>query len=170
MRISSVPIAVCSLALTAATAGAAPLSHADKQFMIMAARTDMLQAHEGQMAASQTTRTDVKALAEAVVQDYTESYRQLTALAANTGVSIPKGIDAAKDPRIGKLAHLKGPQLERQFALDEVAASKQVISAFKLEAARGRDARLKAYANGMISSLKKDLHLAEDCAKPTRRT
>ncbi len=60
---------------------AAPLNNADKQFMIAAARTDMIEAHEGQMAESQAKRADVKDFAKTLVQDHTQSYEQLTALA-----------------------------------------------------------------------------------------
>jgi hypothetical protein len=62
----------------------------------MAARTDMTEAHEGQMAENQASSAGVKDLGKTLVQDHMQSYEELTALAAKTGVSIPKGINNGK--------------------------------------------------------------------------
>ena len=105
------------LVLLAAAGSAYPasLSNVDKEFLITAARTDLIEAHEGQMAEKQASHADVKDLGKTLVQDHTQSYQQLTALAAKTGVSIPKGIDAAKDRTIAQLAPLKGARFDHQF-------------------------------------------------------
>lgn len=170
MQTRSIPSAACCLALlgAAGAAYAASWSNADKQFMIIAAKTDMTEAHEGQLAGNQARRADVKDFAKTLVQDHTESYQHLTELAAKTGVSIPKGIDAAKDRIIEQLVHLKGDRFDRQFALDEIAAHRRAIAAFKREAALGQDAEVKAYATKMIPILEKHLKLAEECLQPAR--
>ena len=172
MRNRSIAEAVCFLAVLAAAriACAAPLDNADKQFIIAAARTDMIEAHEGQMAENQAKRTDVKEFAKTLVQDHTESYEQLTALAAKAGVSIPKGINAAKDPAIESLMHLNGDRFDQTFDKDEVAAHRRALVSFKREAASGHDADIKAWAAGRIPVLEKHLRLAEECAKPPKRT
>ncbi len=169
---SSIPKGACFLALFAAAriACAAPLTNADKQFMITAARTDMIEAHEGQMAESQAKREDVKDFAKTLVQDHTQSYEQLTALAAKTGVSIPTGINAAKDPGIAPLIRLNGDRFDRAFDRDEVAAHRRALALFKHEAASGHDPDVKAWAAQRIPVLEKHLHLAEECAKLVKRT
>ena len=173
MKIHSIFLsgAYCLAVLAAAgTARSASLNKADEQFLIMAAKTDMTEAHEGQIAENQAGGTDVKEFAKTLIQDHTESYQHLTELAAKTGVSIPKGIDTAKDRAIVQLAHLKGANFDRQFSRDEIAAHRQAVVVFKREAEHGQDAAVKAYAAKMVPVLEKHLHLAEDCAKPTRRS
>ncbi len=161
---------ICVLSLVAAIGpvSAGSLSNTDKQFMIQAAKTDMTEAHEGQMAEEQASRADVKAFAKTLVQDYTESYGELTELAAKMGVSIPKGINTAQDPTIRQLTHLKGAGFEREFSKEEIAAERHAIALFKREAEHGKDSELKAYANKMIPVLEKHLHMAEECAKPVK--
>lgn len=144
----------------------ASLSNADKQFLVTAAKTDMTEAHQGQMAENQAKRADLKDLGKTLAQDHTDSYVQLSELAAKTGTSIPKGINAARNPAIQQLVHLKGDSFDRQFARDEITAHRQAIAAFKREAAHGQDPDVKAYANKMIPVLEKHLHLAEEAAKP----
>lgn len=156
--------------LAAAGSASAAMSGADKQFMIMAARTDMIQAHEGQIAEQQADQADVKDLAKTLVQDHTDAYMHLSVLAAKTGVSIPKGINAAKDRNIEQLAHAKGAGFDRLFTRDEIADHKQALAAFKRESARGTDGDVKAYATSMIPVLEKHLKEAEECAKPAKRS
>lgn len=148
---------------------AGSLNKADEQFVTMAAKADMTEAHEGEMAADQATRADVKEFAKTLVQDHTDSYHQLSDLATKAGVAIPKGINTAKDATITQLVRMKGASFDRQFAQDEIASHRRAIAAFKREAEHGQDADVKAYANKMLPILEKHLHLAEDLAKPTKR-
>jgi putative membrane protein len=172
MQNCSIPKGACFLTLLAVArvVCAASLNNADKQFMIAAARTDMVEAHEGQMAETQAKRADVKDFAKTLVQDHTQSYEQLTALAVKTGISIPKGINAAKDPAIAPLIRLNGDRFDREFDRDEVAAHRRALASFKHEAASGHDPDVKAWAAQRIPVLEKHLRLAEECAKPVKRT
>jgi putative membrane protein len=151
-------------------ANGASLSNADKQFATMAAKIDMTEAHIGQLAENQATRADVKGLAKTLVQEDTESYQHLAELAAKAGVSIPKGIDAAKNPTIQRLVHLKGDRFDREFAREEIAADRRALGMFKREVSHGQDADLKDYANKMVPNLQKQLRLAEECTKPARHS
>ena len=134
----------------------------------MAAKTDMTEANEGQIAESQAGRADVKDLAKTLVQDHTQSYEHLTALAAKTGISIPTGINSGKIPEIQQLVHLKVPRFDRQFDTNEIADHRRAIAAFKREATHGQDADVKAYATSMIPVLEKHLQLAEQCARAAK--
>ena len=69
-----------------------------------------------------------------------------------------------------QLVHLKGNNFDRQFVQDEIAGHRRAIAAFKREAEHGQDADVKAYANKMIPVLEKHLHMAEELAKPTKRS
>ena len=172
MQIRNILSGGCYLTLLAA-AGityAASLSKSDKQFMIMAAKADMTEANEGQLAEHQATRADIKDLAKTLVQDHTESYEHLTRLAGKIGVSIPTGIDTAKNREIQQLVHLKGDHFDQQFDKDEIADHRQAIASFKREADHGQDPEVKAYAAKMVPVLEKHLHLAEECAKTAKRS
>ncbi len=154
------------LALVAAAVPAySAMSSADKQFLINAAKIDMTEAHEGQMAEDRAGKSDVKDLGKTLVTDHTQDYEQLTALAAKTGVTIPKGINTAKVPTIEQLNHLKGATFDRQFTRDEVADHQRALASFKHESEHGQNPDVKAYAASMIPTLQKHLQLAEQCEK-----
>ena len=71
MQIRTIPAVTCCFAMLAAgaVAYAASLSSADRQFMVMAAKTDMMEAHEGQMAENQANQSNVKDFAKTLVRD-----------------------------------------------------------------------------------------------------
>jgi len=169
MRIHKVRMAFCVIGL-AAIAYAASLSNADKEFLVMAAKANMTEAHEGQMAEDQGASAEVKDFGKTLVQDHTDAYGQLSILANKAGVTIPKGINTGKDRTIQQLVHLKGSGFDRQFARYEVTAHRQAIAAFKREAEHGEDPDVKAYASKMVPILEKHLMLAEQCAKPPKKS
>lgn len=150
-----------ALLIPASVANGASLGRVDRQFMAAAARADMIEAHEGQMAANRAGQDSVRTFANTLVADHTASYSDLSRLAARTGTSIPKGINAAKDPAIKHLARLKGSGFDRQFTRDEIAATRQDLALFKREAQHGQDAEVKAYASRTLPVLQKDLKAAE---------
>lgn len=161
-------------ALLALFAAAGPvysaMDNADKQFLMNAARIDMTEAHEGQMAENMATKSDVKDFAKTLVSDHTMDYEHLTMLADKAGVKIPKGINSAKDPEIAQLDHLKGAGFDRQFARDEVTDHRRALATFKRESEHAKDPDVKAYATQMIPILQKHLQLAEACEKPAKKS
>lgn len=168
--LSAVACAVCPFLFAAGgIAQAASLNQTDKSFMMTAARIDMTEAHKGQMAESQAAATDVKDFGRTLVQDHTQSYEHLSALAAKEGVKIPRGISASA-PGIAPLAHLKGNRFDRQFAREEVSADQQALAVFKRESEHGHDADVKAYASSTIPVLENDLRLAQQCAKTEKKS
>lgn len=144
---------------------AATLSKGDEAFLKMAAEANMTEAHVGQVAAQQGTLQGVKDLGQTMVTDHTDAYQELTELADKLGVTIPKGIDIAKDRAIERLIHMKGASFDRDFARLEVASHREAIAAFQRESEHGDNADIRAYAKKTIPVLEKHLHMAEEILK-----
>src|ERR1035437_9617564 len=86
-RMKRILLAICYLTLCCLPA-LAQKEHAAKgaamtaqDFINMAAQTDMMEAHLGQMAAEQASSQDVKTYAQMLVTDHTADYQQLGTLA-----------------------------------------------------------------------------------------
>ena len=141
----------------------ASLSKTDIQFMNMAARASMTEAHLGQMAEAQASQKAVKDFGQKLSNDHTNAYEGLSVLAIKTSEAIPKAI--GHDKTIENLKHLKGRAFDRAFIQDEVLSHKTAIAAFKNEAEHGENADIKAWAKTMISTLEEHLQRAESLAK-----
>jgi putative membrane protein len=162
---------VCCLALCCLTASA-QMKHAakaapmtDQKFVDMAAQTDMLEAHLGQMAANQAADQAVKDYAQMLVTDHTGDYQQLTALAAKDGFTVPQGLDAAHDRMIAPFEKLKGTAFDSRYIHTMIAGHTEAIGIYTKEAADAQNADLKAYASATLPTLHKHLDGAKDLAK-----
>ena len=159
-------LALCCLTATAQkkhAAQGAPMT--DQKFLDMAAETDMLEAHLGQMAADQAASPEVKDYASMLVTDHTGDYQQLTALAAKDGLNIPKGLDAAHDKMIAPFEKLKGAPFDSRYLHAMIAGHTEAIGVYTKEAADAQNADLKAYADATLPTLHKHLDGAKDLAK-----
>jgi putative membrane protein len=137
----------------------------DQKFVDMAAQTDMLEAHLGQMAADQAATQDVKDYASMLVTDHTANYQQLTALGAKDALTVPKGLDAAHDKMIAPFEKLKGAAFDSRYLHEMIAGHTEAIGVFTKEAADASNADVKAYASETLPTLHKHLDAAKDLSK-----
>ncbi len=123
------------------------LSPRDKEFLKMAAVSNMTEAHLGEMAEGKAAKTGIKDYGQMLVKDHTKDYQELTVLDSKLGLTIPKGINVRRDKAVEKLADLKGKRFDGQFLREEVQDHERTLAVFKREAQRGQDPDVKAYAN-----------------------
>ena len=158
-------LALCCVAASAQKEHAAKGSMTDQQFVDMAAQTDMLEAHLGQMAANQAASPDVKTYAEMLVTDHTADYQQLTALAAKDGLTVPTALDAAHNKMIAPFEKLNGAAFDSRYAHTMVAGHTEAIGVYTKESNNAQNADVKAYASATLPALNKHLDGAKDLAK-----
>jgi putative membrane protein len=161
----------CCLALCCLTASAqkehaakgAPMT--DQKFVDMAAQTDMLEAHLGQMAANQAEGQEVKDFAQMLVTDHTADYQQLTALGAKDSLTVPAGLDAAHDRMIAPFEKLKGAAFNSRYIHTMIEGHTEAIGIYTKEAADAENADVKAYASATLPTLHKHQDGAKALAK-----
>ena len=156
-------LALCCLAASAQKAKTGPLT--DQKFLDMAAQTDMLEAHLGQMAASQAGNPAVKEYAQMLVADHTADYQQLTALAAKAGLTFPTGLDAAHNQMIAPFEKLKDAAFDTRYIHTMVAGHTEAIGVYTKESTDAQNADLKTYAGATLPALQKHLNSAKDLSK-----
>jgi putative membrane protein len=156
-------LALCCLTAAAQTEHAKTMT--DQQFIDMAAQTDMLEAHLGQMAASQAAGQDVKDYASMLVTDHTADYQQLTALAAKDSLTVPTALDAAHNRMIAPFEKLKGAAFDSRYTHEMIAGHTEAIGIYTKESNDAQNADVKAYAGATLPTLQKHLDSAKDLAK-----
>jgi putative membrane protein len=161
--------ALCCAALCTVTAGAqkpAAGAMTDQQFVDLAAQTDMLEAHLGQMAANQASRQDVKDYAQMLVTDHTSDYQKLGALAAKANLTEPQALDAAHNKMIAPFEKLNGAAFDSHYIHAMVEGHTKAIAVYKKESTDAQSADLKDYASETLPTLQKHLDGAKDLLKP----
>lgn len=158
-------LALCCLTASAQKEHAKGAGMTDQKFIDMAAQTDMVEAHLGQLAANQADSQDVKDYAQTLVADHTADYQQLTALAAKDNLTVPTAIDAAHNKMIAPFEKLKGAAFDTRYAHEMVAGHTEAIGVYTKESTDAQNPDVKAYASATLPTLQKHLDAAKDLAK-----
>src|SRR6185437_11226080 len=106
----------------------------DQDFLQMAAESDMLHAHLGQMAEKLSTSLGIRDLGLEIRKNCTADYQQLSELAARTGATLPKAIDAQGDKTIGRLSRLRGAGFDHAFIDEVIDSDKKAVDSFAKKA------------------------------------
>ena len=141
----------------------------DQDFINMAAQTDMMEAHLGQMAADQASSQDVKTYAQMLVTDHTADYQQLGTLAAKAGLTVPTGLDAAHNKMIAPFEKLKGAAFDSRYVQTMIAGHTEAIGVYTKESSDAQSADVKAYATATLPTLQKHLDGAKALSKKPAR-
>jgi putative membrane protein len=163
-------LALCCLTAVAQkehAAKGAPMT--DQHFIDMAAQTDMMEAHLGQMAADQAAGQDVKDYANMLVTDHTANYQQLTQLGAKDGLKVPTALDAAHNKMIAPFEKLKGAAFDSRYIHEMIAGHTEAIGVYTKESTDAQGADVKAYASATLPTLNKHLDGAKDLAKKSSK-
>jgi putative membrane protein len=152
--------------LIAAPALARPNKPAtDQDFLQMAAESDMLHAHLGQMAEKLSTSLGIRDLGMEIQKNCTADYQKLSELATKSGTSIPKSIDSRGDKTIEQLSRLRGARFDHAFIAEVIQSDKKAVDTFSQKAQDAQNPELKEYASSIVPSLKLHLHEAQDWVK-----
>lgn len=131
----------------------------------MAAQSDMLHAHLGQMAEKQSTKRGVRDLGLEIRKNDSADYQQLSDLAAKTGKTIPKSINDKGDKTIERLSRLRGASFDHAFISELIDSDKRTVAAFEQKAQDAENPDVKTYASNALPSLKLHLNEAQDWVK-----
>ena len=164
--------AACCVALAAvpALAQSKPATKGgmtDQQFIDMAAQTDMIEAHLGQMAQDSASSDQVKQYAQMLMSDHTADYQQLKTLAAQANLTVPTAIDGDKyKAMIAPFEKLKGAAFDKKYEQEMVAGHTKALGVYKKEADSAENPQVKSYASATQPVLEKHLSDAKDLSKP----
>lgn len=156
-------LAVPALARSKADHNAASAN--DQDFFDLAGQSNMLQAHLGQMAETQSTQRGVRDLGLEIHQKNTSDYQNLTELAAKAGAMVPKAIDQGGNKTIDRLSKLRDATFDRAFIHEIVQSDKKLIDLYERKAKDAKSPEVKQYATNALPNLKLHMYEAQDWNK-----
>ena len=102
-----------------------------------------------------------------MIDDHTADNQQLATFASSKGASIPTTLDDKHQAMVNQLSTLSGPDFNRAYLQDQVAAHQETIDAFKSEEMNGVDPDSQQMAKSMLPQLKMHLDMAMKLQKAT---
>jgi len=149
------------------------LSSTDHKFIEDAARGGVGEVQLGQLAAQKAQSDEVKQFGQRMVSDHSKANDKLKQVATQKNINLPTEMDSSSKREYDKLQKLSGAQFDREYMKTMVSDHQKDIKEFQKEAKSGKDADVKAFADGTLPTLEDHLNMAkraEAAAKNEKQT
>ncbi len=134
----------------------------DAEFLVAAAETDLMEIEIGKLAMSRSTDNNVKEFAKTLVADHTKSAEETKPFAQRLNVTIPMSITEKGKEHYNDLNDKKtAKEFDEKFAELMVKGHEDAVSKMEKAADKANDPEVKAWAAGMVPTLKAHLEHAK---------
>jgi putative membrane protein len=116
----------------------------DKQFLSMAAQSDMNEIKLSQLAETKASSPQVKAFAKKMVADHTKLETQMKPFATKWDLTPPAGLDADHQAIYDRLNGLSGSDFDKAYMTAMAQDHHKALDAFTTEAQSTQDPQFKA--------------------------
>ncbi len=150
------------LAATSAFAAQEKLSGDDRDFAKEAMAGGAMEVQLGQLAQERAQSTAVRDFAQRMVTDHGQANQKLTEIATNAGLPATTEMPREQRKTVDKLSKLQGAEFDHAYMAAMVDDHKKDVRAFEKQAAKGKNAELKSFAQEATPKLKEHLTLAQE--------
>lgn len=179
MRISR-PLAAAAMTAMATllAAGALPPAHAqsrntpdarsavsasDQKMMAEFAQANMAEVAVAQLAQSRSSNSQIRKFAQQMIDDHGNAYKELSKLAEDKQVTLPKEADAKHQEMLKKMNMLNGAEFDRQYAakagVEDHENAKKLVDKI---AKTAQDPELKALGRNAQPVIARHLQMAKE--------
>lgn len=130
----------------------------DAKFAVDAANGGMAEVALGKLAQQQGTNAQVKDFGGMMVTDHSKANDELMALAKSKNITLPDSVSNDKKQAMMDLSKKTGADFDKSYVDMMIEGHQKTISLFEDEAANGKDADLKAFANKTLPTIKAHLN------------
>jgi len=128
-----------------------------RHFLIVASIKNLQEVSAGQLALAQSKNPNVRAFAQMMVKDHSQSEQQLLQLAKRKNLQLPPAAMGGIQPDL--LLKHAGTRFDKMYIHAMVAGHGNAVQQFENYAVTGKDADVRSFAQQTLPVLKK--HLAE---------
>lgn len=137
----------------------------DTKFAVAAADGGMLEVELGKLALTKGNSAEVKKLGQMMIDDHGKANEELKKWAADKNISIPATLGDASQNKVKDLTAKTGNDFDKSYTSLMVSDHKDDIDDFKKEAKDGKDADIKSWAAGKLSTLQHHLDMSQNTEK-----
>jgi putative membrane protein len=137
------------------------LSATDRTFLKKAAEGNMAEVEMGKLGQQKGTSSQVKQLADRLVNDHQQNQQTLQSLAQKEGVTLPTSVAPNHQALKARLEKLNGAAFDKAFATDAVREHHKDIAEFKRVESSTKNPDVKNYAAQTLPKLQEHLQLAQ---------
>ncbi|NJM61086.1 MAG: DUF4142 domain-containing protein [Oscillatoriales cyanobacterium RU_3_3] len=146
------------------------LSSTDRNFILQAARSNMLEVELGRLAVQRGASDAVKQHGQQMVKEHSQANQELMQLAMQKGIELsPTEMSGQSTALRQQLSGLSGASFDAAYKQAMLASHNQAIALFQAQSRQGQDPDLKAWATKMLPNLQAHLQMVNRMAGNTRQ-
>lgn len=145
------------------------LSTADRNFVLQAAQSGMLEVELGRLAVQRGSSAAVKQHGQQMVEQHSQANQELMQLAMQKGVEVPKQMSSQNQALRQRLAGLSGTNFDAAYQQAMRESHSRAIALFEAQSKQGKDPELKAWAAQLLPDLQSHLQMVDRLSQNTPR-
>ena len=152
--------------LVVATFGLAAFAQqTDPLFAAAAAQSDIYEITAAKIALDHTNSQAVKAFAQKMIHDHSETTAHLKPIAKAMGITPPTETNAAAKLELSYLKTLNGQAFDSAYSKQQVVSHEAAVGAFEIATKTAQNSELKAFAKKYLPVIQGHLKMAQQLAK-----
>ncbi len=152
MKHAAVLVAFGVVWLAALPAFSAQGAEKEKEFLKKAAQAQLAEIKLGEMAIEQAGSEMVKQFGEQMILDHSKANRQVTQLARQEGVELPKGLSSKQKEKADKFSGLSGPEFDKAYMEYMTKDHRKDVMEFEQSARQIQDPQVQRWAKDTLPS------------------
>jgi len=149
-----------------ATQASAGMPATSAEFVARVAEAGAAELAAAKLAMAQASSADTKAFAAQMAKDHEALKTELASLAQDRSLTLP-GVAAAETRAVAKLNGVTGAVFDHEYLSEQVVAHENAVRLFEHEAQQGSDAKIKAFAQKHLPTLRNHLKMAKETVEKT---
>src|SRR6476661_3719494 len=145
------------------------LSSRDKNFVLQAAQTGMLEVQLGKLAVERGSSARVKEYGQEMVNEHTQANQELMQLAMQKGVELPTEMSSQNKALTDRLSGLSGTSFDKAYKQAMIESHNQAIALFQAQSQQGQDPELKGWATKLLPNLQAHLQMVNQMLADTNQ-
>ena len=145
--------------------GFVAFAQTDPLFAATAAQSDIYEITASQVALDQTENQTVRAFAQKMIHDHSETTAQLKPIAKAMGVTPPARTNAAARLEIAYLRTLNGDAFDNEYVKQQRVSHEAAVGAFQIASKTAQNSDLKAFAQKFLPVIQEHLEMARQLEK-----
>ena len=145
--------------------GFVAFAQTDPLFAATAAQSDIYEITASQVALDHTGNQAVKAFAQKMIHDHSETTAQLKPIAEAMGVTPPTKTNAAARLDIAYLRTLNGNAFDSEYIKQQMVSHEAAVGAFQIASKTAQNDDLKAFATKYLPVIQEHLKMARQLEK-----
>lgn len=134
----------------------------DSEYLVDAAKANMMQVELGNMVKEKATHQDVKDFAEMMAEQHSDASKKIEEFAARLHVTLPTATGADTKDAIEKLMEKKGLELDKEYIDMMVSKHEAIIDEMEEASNDAKNQEIKMWASDALPSIKMHLEKAKN--------